>query len=84
MVKGITGLGLPLVAIPVLAGFIGVERAVVLMLVPGIGLNFGLLWNYRAHTAALANLRLIVVVDRGAAGNLTHILLTQNRTGPLP
>ena len=62
MVKGITGLGLPLVAIPVMAGFIGVERAVILMLVPGIVLNFGLLWIYRAHATALAKLPVILVV----------------------
>jgi hypothetical protein len=34
-VKGVTGSGLPQIAIPVMAIFLGVERAVVLMAIPG-------------------------------------------------
>lgn len=62
LVKGISGLGLPLVAIPVMAGFLGVERAVVMMVVPGILINFGLMWNYRAHATAVADLPLFAAV----------------------
>lgn len=35
-VKGVTGVGLPQIAIPVMATFFGVERAVVIMAIPGI------------------------------------------------
>lgn len=63
LVKGIAGLGLPLVAIPVMAGFLGVERAVVMMVVPGILLNFSLMWTYRAHATALPNLPIFVAVS---------------------
>lgn len=62
LVKGISGLGLPLVAIPVMAGFLGAERAVVMMVVPGILINFGLMWTYRAHATAVAHLPLFAVV----------------------
>jgi len=45
--KGLTGLGLPMVAVPVLAGFLGVERAVLIMIMPVIVLNFWLMWSLR-------------------------------------
>ena len=60
-IRGITGIGLPLIAIPVMAGFIGVQNAVILMVVPNIFLNGWLLWAYREHRTALPNLRVIVV-----------------------
>jgi uncharacterized membrane protein YfcA len=48
-VKGATGQGLPQIAIPVMATFLGVEAAVVIMAIPGIITNTWLLWNYRGH-----------------------------------
>ena len=48
-VKGATGAGLPQVAIPVMASFLGVETAVVIMAIPGIITNTWLLWNFRSH-----------------------------------
>ena len=47
LVKGISGLGLPLVAIPVMAGFMEVDRAVAIMIIPGFLMNCYLLWAYR-------------------------------------
>lgn len=46
-VKGLTGLGLPLVAIPFMAGFLGAEHSVVVMQIPGLVSNAWLLWNTR-------------------------------------
>ena len=63
LVKGISGLGLPMVAIPVMAGFLGAERAVVMMVVPGIIINFGLMWTYRAHATAPPHLPLFAAVS---------------------
>lgn len=54
--KGITGSGLPLVSIPVIAGFFGVQRAVVIMVVPGLVTNAWLLWRYRQHLRATRDL----------------------------
>jgi uncharacterized membrane protein YfcA len=45
--KGMTGLGLPGVAIPVLAGFLGVERAVMTMIIPVLVLNIWLMVTLR-------------------------------------
>ncbi len=63
LVKGISGLGLPMVAIPVMVGVLGAERAVVMMVVPGIIINFGLMWTYRAHATGLPHLPLFAAVS---------------------
>ncbi len=47
LAKGMTGLGLPMVAVPVLAGFLGVERAVMTMVLPILVLNIWLMWTLR-------------------------------------
>ncbi len=46
-VKGVTGSGLPQIAIPVMATFLGVERAVVVMAIPGVASNAWLVWSNR-------------------------------------
>ena len=48
-VKGATGGGLPQIAIPVMAAFIGVERSVVIMAIPGVVANGWLVWSHRAE-----------------------------------
>ncbi len=44
--KGLTGMGLPMVAIPIMAAFLGVERAVLIMIVPTVVLN---VWQSLAY-----------------------------------
>lgn len=73
LVKGIAGLGLPLVAIPVMAGFLGVERAVAIMVIPGLLMNFWLLWMYRDHAVRIPNLPVVAVV--GVAGVVAGALI---------
>ena len=46
-VKGVTGAGLPQIAIPVMATFLGVERSVVIMAIPGVVANGWLVWANR-------------------------------------
>jgi uncharacterized protein len=55
-VKGVSGMGLPLLAVPVMATFLGVEHAVVIMAIPGILTNIWLIWRHRAHLGALGHL----------------------------
>lgn len=62
LVKGISGIGLPLVAIPVMAGFMPVDRAVAIMVLPNLIMNMWLMWSLRAHAVRLANLPLIAAV----------------------
>lgn len=65
-VKGATGTGLPLIAIPVMATFLGVERAVVLMAIPAVVSNTWLLWVHRRSLADARDLPTLLVT--GIAG----------------
>jgi hypothetical protein len=73
LVKGISGLGLPLVAIPVMAGFLGVEHAVAVMIIPGVLINFWLMWTYRDHAVAIPNLPVVALA--GVAGVVAGALI---------
>lgn len=46
-VKGLTGMGLPLVAVPFMASFLGAEHAIVVMQIPGLVSNVWLVWSHR-------------------------------------
>lgn len=59
-IKGATGGGLPQVAIPVMAPFIGVEHAVVLMAIPGIVSNSLLVMSHRAEVSHTRDLPALV------------------------
>lgn len=60
-VKGVTGVGLPQVAIPVMATFVGVEHAVVVMAIPGIVSNSWLMWRNRAGFGSTRDLPVLLV-----------------------
>ena len=47
LTKGITGLGLPAVAVPIMASFLGVKDAVMIMLFPTLVTNAWLAWKER-------------------------------------
>ncbi|MHA6299599.1 sulfite exporter TauE/SafE family protein [Devosia sp. CAU 1758] len=68
VVKGATGMGLPLVALPVLTTFFGLQHAVGLMCVPLIFTNAWQVWRFRAirHDDRMAFLPLFLV--GGAVG----------------
>ena len=61
-VKGVTGSGLPQIAIPVIAVFLGVERAVVIMAIPGVVTNTILMWQHRASTRETRDLPVLVTM----------------------
>lgn len=58
--KGVTGMGLPLIAIPALAPVVGVERAVVIMALPTAVTNAWLAWRYRTHLHETRNLPVLL------------------------
>jgi uncharacterized protein len=60
-VKGVTGSGLPQIAIPVIAIFLGVERAVVIMALPGVFTNSWLMWEHRAAASKTRDLPTLLV-----------------------
>ena len=73
LIKGMTGLGLPLIAIPTIASFASVEEAVVLMIIPTLGSNLWLLGTHRRFAALLsAHLPFLVA---GLAGAIVGTLL---------
>ncbi len=49
MLKGATGMGTPVIAVPVMASFFDVRLAVALMVLPNLCTNSWQLWKYRAH-----------------------------------
>lgn len=55
-VKGVTGTGLPQVAIPTMAIFLGVEHAVVVMAIPGVVTNSWMLRQYRRDLRSAGHL----------------------------
>jgi uncharacterized membrane protein YfcA len=56
LLKSITGMGLPLVAIPTISLFVGVQEAVVVMAVPNVLLNALLAWRERGALPATRDL----------------------------
>jgi hypothetical protein len=51
--KGMTGLGLPMFAVPALAVVTSVEEAVVLMIIPGLGANLWMVYSHRQFASLL-------------------------------
>src|SRR5690625_6018227 len=73
VVKGVTGSGLPMVAIPVMATFLGVEDAVVIMAIPSVLTNGWMVWSNR--TAAWRATPLPVLVVTGCVGSVLGVAL---------
>ena len=71
LVKGVTGMGLPPIAIPIIAIFVGVEEAVVIMAIPGVVSNAWLVVEHRASMASVRNLPMLV-----AAGTVGVVIGT--------
>lgn len=60
LVKAVTGMGLPPVAIPVLAQFVGIRDAVVIMALPTVVTNAMLTWRYRQAAAGTPHLPVLI------------------------
>ena len=80
-VKGVTCTGLPQIAIPVMAATLGVERAVVLMAIPGIVSNAWLVWANRDMVAASRDLRALTLT--GIAGAVAGTVILTSVDGRL-
>ena len=73
LLKGMTGLGLPLFAVPAIATVTSVEEAVVLMIIPVIGSNVWLVVSHRKHAAMLHQHRPFLAA--GVVGGIIGTLL---------
>lgn len=59
--KGAVGIGLPIVAVPTLSTFLGVEHAVVVIIVPTFLTNIWIVWRYRRMAAGVPHLPVSLV-----------------------
>ena len=66
-------MGLPLIAIPVMASFLGVEHAVVVIALPALLTNTWLLWEHRAGAGSLNYLS--VLLATGVVGAVVGTLV---------
>lgn len=73
-VKGVTGSGLPLISIPFMAPFLGVEHAVVIIALPSFLANIRLLWEHRHQAIAARRLQVLVWAGAGGAAFGTWVL----------
>jgi len=72
-VKGLTGNGLPQLAIPVMALFIGIEKAVIIMSIPGVVSNIWLVAEHKGARPETRDLRALVVT--GVVGTAVGTVL---------
>lgn len=70
--KGVTGVGGPMLAIPVLAAFQGVEFAVTVIAIPTLIANIWLLWSSRGGTSTVRSY-LVPFLAAGAVGVLVGV-----------
>ena len=78
-IKGATGGGLPQLAIPVMAVFLGVEHAVVVMAIPGVVANGLLVWSHRAEAPRTRHLP--AMIGAGIVGSVVGTVLLKSLDG---
>lgn len=82
LVKAVTGVGFPLLAVPVIAAFTSIEAAVVVIAAPNLVANLVLTFRERDHHGANPDLPVLVVTS--LAGGITGtFLLTRVPSEPL-
>jgi len=80
LTKGLTGMGLPMVAIPIMAAFLGVERAVLIMIVPTVVVNVWMSWVNRDCIDDMPEIwRLLLPGLPGAALGASVLYLAPNQ-----
>lgn len=77
-IKGVTGFGLPPVAIPVMAAFLGPRNAVIIMAIPGLASNVWQIWSRRSGSRDCPGLPVMVVGTVVGAAAGTVLLKTLN------
>jgi hypothetical protein len=77
--KGLTGIGLPLIAIPTVGAFIGMEQAIVTMTIPVFVSNVWIVWGYRRLFRNIPGLKLSLAVAACGTvlGTVVLVLLTE-------
>ncbi len=82
LVKAVTGMGFPLVAIPVISVFVSVEDAISVIALPNVVMNLALCWGARRHAGETRDLPVLgVAATLGAV--LGTVLLVRMPEEPL-
>jgi hypothetical protein len=81
IIKGATGFGLPLIALPTMALLLGVPHAVVVLTVPAIVTNIWQIWQFRHHREGTAFLPGFLA--GGSIGVVAGTWLLVQAPGPL-
>ena len=76
LIKGVTGVGLPIFAVPALSMFMPVEQAVIIMALPGVVANLWLVFAHREHLQLLRDDRAFLVAGFLGALCGTWLLVT--------
>ena len=59
--KGVTGIGMPVIVIPVMALFVGIESAIIVMAIPGVITNGWMTWQNRECYKEVTGMTAILV-----------------------
>jgi uncharacterized protein len=70
-VKGATGMGLPLISMPVLASFLGLPHALCVLIVPILATNLWQIWRFRGEHSA----RVSAALSRLIAGTVLGMVI---------
>ena len=81
LVKGATGMGLPAVAVPILASFLGVPKAVALMCLPILVTNAWQVWRFRADFATADFLPALILAGAVGVGLGTWLITSVPERG---
>ena len=74
VLKGATGVGMPIVIVPVIAAFYDVRLAVIILVIPNILINIWQMYKYRAHNVVPEFTRNFAVSGFLGAGLGTMVL----------
>ena len=78
-VKGVTGIGLPFVSVPVMASVLGVEHAIAIMIIPSFVANISMVWVLRREASANRELGVFIALGVGGTVLGAWILSTVDR-----
>ena len=78
--KGATGMGLPLIAVPIMAGFLGAQQAVIVITIPNMVSNFWVMWSYRSRFHTVPGLAFATMAGAlGVAGGTWFLATADER-----
>ena len=78
--KGATGMGLPLIAVPIMAGFLGAQQAIIVVTIPNMVSNFWVMWSYRTRFHTVPGLVFATVAGAlGVAGGTWFLATADER-----